>query len=73
MAATKDWNGYIQINTELKWRHTKNMNVIKESRFADMYIKAEELKRFWDMNKVVDRWGVAALISCLRDIMPAHA
>jgi hypothetical protein len=55
MASTKDWNGYIQINTELKWRHTKNMNVIKESRFSDLYVKAEELKRFCNMNEVVDR------------------
>jgi hypothetical protein len=55
MASTKDWNGYIQINTELKWRNTKNMNVVRQSRFIDLYTKAEELKRFWDANKVVDK------------------
>jgi hypothetical protein len=58
MASTKDSNGYIQINTELKWRNTKNMNVVRQSRFIDLYTKAEELKRFWDANKVVDKRAV---------------
>jgi hypothetical protein len=31
------------------------MNIVKESRFMELYIKAEELKRFWNMNKVVDK------------------
>jgi hypothetical protein len=55
MATTMDWNGYIQISKKLKWRHNRNTRIIKGSRFMDLYVKTEDLKRSWDANKVVDK------------------